>query len=34
MKVSLFIPCFVDLMYPQVGVSMVKILEKLGHQTG
>ena len=32
MKVSLFIPCFVDLMYPQVGISMVRILEKLGHQ--
>jgi len=32
MRVSLFIPCFVDLMYPQVGISMVRILEKLGHQ--
>ena len=31
MRVSLFIPCFVDLMYPQVGISMVKILERLGH---
>jgi L-lactate dehydrogenase complex protein LldE len=31
MKVTLFIPCFVDLMYPQVGISMVRILEKLGH---
>jgi L-lactate dehydrogenase complex protein LldE len=30
-KVTLFIPCFVDLMYPQVGISMVKILERLGH---
>ncbi|HYG33525.1 MAG TPA: (Fe-S)-binding protein [Clostridia bacterium] len=32
MKVTLFIPCFVDLMYPQVGISMVQILERLGHQ--
>src|ERR1051325_9476793 len=32
MTVTLFIPCFVDLMYPQVGVSMVRILEKLGHK--
>lgn len=32
MKVSLFIPCFVDLMYPQVGIAMVRILEKLGQQ--
>lgn len=32
MKVSLFIPCFVDLMYPQVGISMVRIFERLGHR--
>src|SRR5438445_6654840 len=31
MRVTLFIPCFVDLMFPQVGISMVKILEQLGH---
>src|SRR5690242_19552735 len=31
MTVTLFIPCFVDLMFPRVGISMVKILEKLGH---
>jgi L-lactate dehydrogenase complex protein LldE len=31
MKVTLFIPCFVDLMYPKVGISMVTILERLGH---
>ncbi len=31
MTVTLFIPCFVDLMYPSVGISMVKILERLGH---
>jgi L-lactate dehydrogenase complex protein LldE len=29
--VTLFIPCFVDLMYPKVGISMVQILERLGH---
>lgn len=32
MKISLFIPCFVDLMFPQVGISMVRIFEKLGHE--
>jgi len=32
MRVTLFIPCFVDLMFPSVGISMVKILERLGHQ--
>ncbi|MGO8927090.1 MAG: (Fe-S)-binding protein [Limisphaerales bacterium] len=31
MKVTLFIPCFIDLFYPQVGVAMARILEKLGH---
>ena len=31
MRVTLFIPCFVDLFYPQVGIHMVEILEKLGH---
>jgi L-lactate dehydrogenase complex protein LldE len=31
MRVSLFIPCFVDLLYPRVGISMVRILEQLGH---
>jgi L-lactate dehydrogenase complex protein LldE len=32
MTVTLFIPCFVDLFYPQVGIAMVRILERLGHQ--
>ncbi|TCJ20559.1 (Fe-S)-binding protein [Rubrobacter taiwanensis] len=30
MKVALFIPCFVDLIYPQVGVSVVRVLRRLG----
>jgi L-lactate dehydrogenase complex protein LldE len=30
--ITLFIPCFVDLMYPNVGISMVRILERLGHK--
>lgn len=32
MRVTLFIPCFVDLMYPKVGISMANILERLGHK--
>ncbi len=32
MTVTLFIPCFVDLCYPKVGMSMVTILEQLGHR--
>lgn len=31
MTVTLFIPCFVDLMFPNAGISMVQILERLGH---
>ncbi|HEY0433614.1 MAG TPA: (Fe-S)-binding protein [Chitinophagaceae bacterium] len=30
MNVQLFIPCFVDQLYPQTGFSMVKVLEKTG----
>lgn len=31
MKITLFIPCFVDLMFPKVGISIVQILERLDH---
>jgi L-lactate dehydrogenase complex protein LldE len=30
MEVDIFIPCFVDQLYPDVGFSMVKVLERLG----
>ena len=30
MKVQLFIPCFVDQLYPQTAFNMVKVLEKSG----
>ena len=32
MNVTLFIPCFVDSCFPQVGMHMVRILERLGHR--
>jgi len=32
MTVTLFVPCFVDALFPQVGINMVRILEKLGHR--
>lgn len=32
MKISLFIPCFVDSFYPKTGIQIVNILEKLGHE--
>ncbi len=30
MNVSIFIPCFIDQLYPNVGFNMVKVLEKAG----
>ena len=29
-RVALFIPCFIDQLYPQTGFNMVKVLEKVG----
>lgn len=31
MKITLFIPCFIDACYPKAGASVVEILERLGH---
>lgn len=31
MKVTLFIPCFIDACFPKAGASVVQILERLGH---
>ncbi|MEO6538597.1 MAG: (Fe-S)-binding protein, partial [Ferruginibacter sp.] len=30
MNVQLFIPCFIDQLYPQTAFNMVKVLEKVG----
>jgi len=30
MKVALFLPCYVDQFYPQVGIATLELLEKLG----
>ena len=30
MKVSIFIPCFINQLYPETGMNMVKVLERLG----
>lgn len=32
MKVTLFVPCYVDAMFPKSAWSVVRVLEKLGHQ--
>lgn len=31
MRITLFVPCFVDALYPRVGISAVEVLERLGH---
>lgn len=30
MKVALFIPCFIDAFYPDVGIATLQLLERLG----
>ncbi|MEX2606886.1 MAG: (Fe-S)-binding protein, partial [Kiritimatiellia bacterium] len=32
MKISLFIPCYVDQLTPEIGFAVVEVLERLGHQ--
>ena len=32
MRVTLFVPCFVDAVYPRAGMAIVEILERLGHE--
>jgi L-lactate dehydrogenase complex protein LldE len=32
MTVTLFIPCFVDALFPRAGICIVEILERLGHK--
>ena len=32
LKITLFIPCFVNTCFPQAGVAMVRIFERLGHE--
>lgn len=32
MRISLFIPCFVDQFFPRVGMAMTRVLEGLGHE--
>ena len=32
LKITLFFPCFVDLLFPKAAIGMVKIFEQLGHE--
>ncbi|HWJ30087.1 MAG TPA: (Fe-S)-binding protein [Flavisolibacter sp.] len=34
MKVGLFVPCYIDQFYPQVGIATLELLEKLGCTVG
>ncbi|MDR3236710.1 MAG: (Fe-S)-binding protein [Prevotellaceae bacterium] len=31
-RIGLFIPCYIDLFYPQVGIATLELLEKLGQE--
>ena len=33
-KIGLFIPCYIDLVYPEVGVATLELLEKFGLEVG
>lgn len=32
MKIGLFIPCFIDQLYPQAGIATLELLEKFGYE--
>lgn len=34
MKIGLFIPCYIDAIYPEVGIATLELLEKLGLEVG
>ncbi len=34
MKVGLFIPCYIDALYPEVGIATLELLEKAGVEVG
>jgi L-lactate dehydrogenase complex protein LldE len=31
MKIGLFVPCYIDAMFPEVGIATLELLERLGH---
>jgi L-lactate dehydrogenase complex protein LldE len=34
MRIGLFIPCYVDMLYPEVGIATLELLERLGLEVG
>jgi L-lactate dehydrogenase complex protein LldE len=33
-KIGLFIPCYIDLVYPEVGIATLELLERFGLDVG
>jgi L-lactate dehydrogenase complex protein LldE len=31
MRIGLFVPCYIDAMFPEVGIATLELLERLGH---
>jgi len=34
MRIGLFIPCYIDLIYPEVGIATLELLERFGLNVG
>jgi hypothetical protein len=34
MKIGLFIPCYIDMVYPEVGIATLELLERFGLTSG
>lgn len=30
MRIGLFVPCFIDLIYPEIGIATLELLERFG----
>jgi L-lactate dehydrogenase complex protein LldE len=31
MRIGLFIPCYIDALFPEVGITTLELLERFGH---
>ena len=32
MRIGLFIPCYIDALFPEVGIATLELLERFGHE--
>lgn len=32
MRIGLFVPCYIDAFFPEVGIATLELLERLGHE--